>query len=291
MNCSEVQPLLSAYFDEELSDEVRDEVDKHLVWCDVCADEMERFERLSAMTGHLDTPAAPERIWCRIEEALDSQALAPPHTSCLPAIKSWFPWSLAGNVPDVRSIRWVLAASTIILFLVGWIGYRTWTGHGEHAEMAGVFHQYLEVFHRDPLAAQKVMLASYESHPLDADLDRLEYRPAVAAGMPPGYSVESIHVIKMPCCTCVQCLCQRSDGTRFAIFEHDDEHTAEWFGDRPKISTVCRDMRCTVIEVGDQIAANWMSGKRQMTVIGLRDTEELGQLAAWFDDRRLIDMQ
>ena len=110
------------------------------------------------------------------------------------------------------------------------------------------------------------------------------YRPAVANGLPEGYSVESTYVMTMPCCTCVQCLCKRSDGSTIAIFEHDDEETKEWFGDRPETLANCGGYRCSVVELEGHIAASWLRGKRHITVVGVRDVAELAELVAWFDE-------
>lgn len=109
--------------------------------------------------------------------------------------------------------------------------------------------------------------------------------------MPDGYSVDSTYVMKMPCCTCVQCLCTRSDGSTIAIFEHDDEEAKEWFGDRPEMSANCNGKQCMLVELDDRIAASWKHDKRHFTVVGLRDVAELTNLVAWFDDRKRIITQ
>ncbi len=97
--------------------------------------------------------------------------------------------------------------------------------------------------------------------------------------------------MKMPCCTCVQCLCKRSDGSVIAIFEHDDEEMTEWFGDRPAMAANCSGKRCSLVEVNDRIAASWKRDKRHITVVGIRDVAELTELVAWFEKRKQVKPQ
>lgn len=284
MNCSEVNRLLSAYFDNELPVGVRSAISEHLTLCDLCTADLAGFDQLSAIAERLETPTAPAAIWNRIEESLDSQS-----EHVRPRKGTGLLWKGIRDVFQAPQLRWSLATFAVLFVLAAGIGYLLRSDHQEeHHEMAAVFRGYLEEFSHDPLAAQQFLLESYESQAVDTESAgaMLGYRPAVAVGMPPGYEVESMHVMEMPCCKCVQCLCQRADGTRLVVFEHDEEQMSEWFGERSRISTVCNGMPCTVIQLGDRIAANWSHGSRQITVIGLRDTEELGHLVAWFDDRR-----
>ena len=152
---------------------------------------------------------------------------------------------------------------------MGWLAFGTWREHHAEHQMDLVFGQYLEKFARDPQAAQQFLLASYEGCAVDADLavDTVGYRPVVADGMPEGYSLESTCVVKMPCCTCVQCLFQRNDGTTVAVFEHDNAE-AVWFGDRPETEAICNGKRCSMVALDDKLAATWRRGKRHITVVG-----------------------
>ena len=85
----------------------------------------------------------------------------------------------------------------------------------------------------------------------------------------------------MPCCICVQSICERSDGSTWAIFEHDDEEADEWFAHRPKVTVNVNDTRCSLIEVEKHLAATWRRGKRHITLVGMRDATEVSQLVAW----------
>jgi hypothetical protein len=105
------------------------------------------------------------------------------------------------------------------------------------------------------------------------------YRPAVAAGLPEGYSLDATYALKMPCCTCVQTVCRREDGRVFAIFEHSEDQ-AVWCGDQPTDRAECNDRPCMLTQVQNSLLATWKSGGRQFTVVGARDLEEVGDLMA-----------
>ncbi len=91
--------------------------------------------------------------------------------------------------------------------------------------------------------------------------------------------------MKMPCCTCVQCLCQQDDGTMIAIFKHDDDEPS-WFGHRKSKIEVCNGTRCRLVQLDRRLAANWQRQGRYISVIGVSDAEEVSRLTAWFDDAR-----
>jgi len=275
-----VQELLSAYFDDELSSDERTAVAEHLADCEQCSAELAKFERLSGMARELATPMPPAQIWSQLERQLGGTR----NEERVQPSRHLSPWS--------HSIqRMVAVAATILVTAgLGWWGYSTWSSHGDHAGFTAEFGHYLDEFARDPAMAQRFLLAKYEGRAVDAQqaVRQVGYRPAVADGVPEGYSVESTYVMKMPCCTCVQCLCNRTDGTTIAIFEHDDEETREWFGDRPQGSASCNGTICSLVELDQRIAASWKRDKRHLTVVGLRNVAELTDLVAWFDERKQI---
>ncbi len=271
MNCSDVQESLSAYFDGELPDELRVQVSSHLVECPECAQSLAAFGRLSTMAAAVDTPAPPDQIWTQIERQLEEPTVH--KVAKQPA------WSIPKYL--------VMAATVLIAVGIGWIAFGPWFGHGEHEAFAAEFGHYLEEFGRDPDAAQQFLMAKYNAQAVTAEqaLQRVGYRPAVADGVPDGYSVESIYVMSMPCCanmqkcTCVQTVCRRGDGSAITIFEHGEDKP-EWFGNRPTTAAQCGGKTCSLVEIDDRIAASWNRGNRHITVIGARDVEEVDQLAA-----------
>jgi anti-sigma factor RsiW len=275
IDCLAVRELLSAYHDGELSPEMRFAAAKHLAQCEHCTCELEAFGELSNWTHTLAQPASPPAdLWPRVEEMLSGAGLPTERRA-----------ARFGFAPTKRHIlQLAIALAAAIAVAVSWFGFRTPSSHVDEHAMAAVFGEYLDEFRRDPRAAQQVLLSQYDGQLLNAGqvAARLGYRPAIATGLPDGYTLEATYFMKMPCCDCIQCLCRRSDGTVIAIFEHDDEQ-ADWFGDRPTSSTMCNDTRCSLVQLQDRIAASWRRGNRHVTVIGARDTAEVDQLVAWFE--------
>ena len=178
-----------------------------------------------------------------------------------------------------------MAATIFVAAGIGWFTYQSWFAHGEHDNFTAEFGHYLDEFRHDPDTAQQILLAKYTNQlvaPNQAS-EYIGYRPSVTEGLPAEYTLESTHVIKMPCCICVQSICKRSDGSTLAIFEHDDEELTEWFGDRPSITASCKDKQCCLVELDEQIAASWKRGSRHITLIGARDLEEVNKLVAWLN--------
>lgn len=293
MNCSEVQRLLSSYFDNELTTEVRGDVEKHVQECSSCAEDLARYERLSNVAGNIETPLAPSsRIWEQLSENLgleDQAEIAADSYSERPSLS---PREDAGRKSRYVPIGWLAAIAAMLLIGVSVFSFGTWfEKDGHNHDMSALFGQYLEKFRHDPLAAQTYLLASYENHNVDVSKagELLGYQPAITGGVPEGYAVESIHVLKMPCCTCVQCLCKRENGTSFAIFEHNEDSAKEWFGGSQAKPMVCEGVPCTLIDVGNnQLAGNWINGQRRITIVGLQDSGELNQLVSWFESRRRV---
>lgn len=283
MDCTEVKQLLSAYFDDELASEERIAVAEHLAGCDECSTELAGFERLSDMARGLDTPMPPPQMWSQLERQLEEERGTQRIQLTNRSPRQYF------SVQRLIAV----AASLLVAVGLGWLGYSTWIGHDGHDGFTAEMEHYLNEFHRDPATAQQFLLAKYEGQAVDAEqaMSLVGYRPAIADGMPDGYSVETTYVMKMPCCTCVQCLCKRSDGSTIAVFEHVDDEAKEWFGGRPQMSASCGGRQCSLVELDDRIAASWKHDKRHLTVVGLRDVAELTYLVAWFDERKKIITQ
>lgn len=72
MNCDEVKNLMSAYFDGELSDEVREQVQQHVEGCADCRKELDGFSRLSQLASSATVSPPSAELWKRIESGLDS---------------------------------------------------------------------------------------------------------------------------------------------------------------------------------------------------------------------------
>lgn len=281
MNCSEVKTLLSAYYDGELPDALRARVSEHLDHCADCSQELRGFERLSRIAGTLSSPTPPEHLWKRIETELD-QGLDVERSP-----RTQMDASTRRSLSLPRSF--ILAATVLVAVGIGWFAWQGWFTTDHHDHFTAEFGHYLAEFRRDPAAAQQFLLAQYEHHRVEPEdaIERIGYRPVVADGVPPGFSIASTHVMKMPCCTCVQCVCQRSDGSALVIYEHNDDDP-RWFGNRPSITVSCDGKKCSLVELEDSIAVSWKHGNRHITLIGIRDVAEVAKLVAWLGEGKHV---
>ncbi len=271
MNCSQIQEMLSAYFDGELDLAKQRPIAKHLKQCSRCATQLAGYSKLAKLANELPVPIAPKDGWSELAPLLDAPTTPATH--------------VAASKPTFMSKPRALALAATILIVVGagWFGYRMWAPEHMHTAMLG---HYIEEFQRDPAAAQQLLLAQYPSEAVVAEMvvQRVGYRPAVADGMPRGYAIESTFVMEMPCCTCVQTLCKRTDGSTLVVFEHNDEN-AKWLGKRSSTMASCAGKSCCITKLDSQIAATWKRGKRHMTLIGAKDVQEVEQIVAWLDQR------
>ena len=161
MNCSKVQELLSAYYDGELADGQRSPMSEHLDVCSDCANELAGFQKLSRIASDLSTPTPPEHLWSQLEQQLNEQSVEKQ-----PAVKA-ASTSRRWSFPAPR--LFAMAASVFIAIGIGWFAYRSWLPHGEHHQFTAEFGHYLEEFRRDPVAAQQILLAKYESQLIEPD--------------------------------------------------------------------------------------------------------------------------
>jgi len=269
VNCSEAQERLSQFYDNGLSQDEAARVSAHVADCSSCASELASFQRLSKLSHQLTDPPVPPRMWEQLESKI---GLSEKGDSFL-----------AGVRPHQRASRFfVLAASVLVATGIGTIAYQIWNS-AEHHHFAMNFSDYLEEFSDRPEDAQQLLLAKYEGRPttLQEATNTLGYKPAAAQGLPPGYSVEKVYMLKMPCCTCAQVICKNKAGHSVAIFEHEIAQPV-WFGERPTVECTCHNKPTSTTQVGDQLAATWKQGKRHITIIGASDLGEVTEFVAYF---------
>jgi len=262
VNCQEAQEHLSAFFDGELPSTVQESVADHINGCAICARELERFEKLSQLASMLHCPEPPMGLWNELEKQLDA-AVAPAR-------------------PRGRHLRTSIVAAAALLLIglaLGLYVKNTWFGHGHGDHLAENFGSYLEMFQHDPVQAQKILIANYDGNTttLEEITRRLKYRPVVADGLPKGYTVDSLYLLKMPCCICPQAVLKGEDGNVLAVFEHDADQPT-WFGKRPMVKCRCAGRPTTIAEIDGKLAASYKSGSRYVTLVGLRDLDEATRL-------------
>lgn len=267
MNCSEAQSRLSAYHDGELPPELAAEVAGHVAACPSCAAELEMFRKLSSMTRRLTDPPLPAGDWEKLRTKL-----TPNVTS-----KSAFANALRRPI--------AVAATILVLASIGLTSYRMRQASHEQAQVVQTFGHFLERFKDQPQAAQQILLTNYQgqSTSLHDVSEALGYEPVIAKELPPGCSSHKAYLLNMPCCRCMEILCEQEDGHSIAVFEHDTRRPG-WFGERNSIECSCHSVPTSVTQIGNELAATWKNGKRYLTIVGARDLEEVTRFVAFYKD-------
>jgi hypothetical protein len=268
MQCCEVVELLSEYYDGELSPDKADAVAEHVAVCTHCAAELETLHKLSDLTRKLDQPSPPRHVWPRIAAQLNS---------------SQSPVTVTAVSAQRASRKMLLAVAAMLLVGLSWIAYTKWQAR-EHHHLAVNFGHFLDLFQQAPDEAQQELVEHYSGQPVEiADAIReLKYRPVVANGLPDDYEPAQAYLLKMPCCRCLEACYHRKDGGMLCVFEHDIDQPV-WFGDRPVSSKVCSGKPTRLVQVDGCLAATWQQERRHITVIGVKDVDEVTRLVAHFD--------
>jgi predicted anti-sigma-YlaC factor YlaD len=63
MTCHNYKDLMMGYLDNELTDEQRRQFEEHLAGCPECANELEEFRKLKAITDEVTLVEPEDRIW------------------------------------------------------------------------------------------------------------------------------------------------------------------------------------------------------------------------------------
>lgn len=265
MNCDEAQNLLSPFYDGQLGDETKAQMSTHLEQCTDCAKSLRGYAELSGLARRSETPQVPPGLWEKMDRQLDEHSAVASRPNSLTKSRRFS----ATKIVSVLTLSLLVAVAVFLL------------PHAfhDHRELAVDFDHYLEAYAEDPEKAAEVLFAEYPSEEVDVETaaKRVGYRPVVANALPEGYSIDSMHVMKMPCCTCIKTVCRNDKGATFVVFEHDSEQPL-WFGDRQKRNCDCGGMPTSVIDLDEQIAATWQVGNRSVTVVGIRDTDEVKKL-------------
>jgi predicted anti-sigma-YlaC factor YlaD len=138
MRCEEIEILLSAYVDDEVSTEERDIVEQHLEQCSPCQSTVAAFSGVHGLYQSLDMKEAPVDFRQRV-----TQRLAVPN-------HGWLPWQW----PRLAYV----AALSLLIVIGGVIGTvslqqnRWWLSSGQYAE------QIVEVYAEDILFGETVFV-------------------------------------------------------------------------------------------------------------------------------------
>ncbi|HLL99638.1 MAG TPA: FecR domain-containing protein [Pyrinomonadaceae bacterium] len=94
MQDKHIQEKLSAYLNQELPKDERQQIAEHLLQCEKCRDEHDRIKLGVALASQLKCAAAPENLWSEIETALDGKRQSR-QTSAIPAFSFLNPRGLS----------------------------------------------------------------------------------------------------------------------------------------------------------------------------------------------------
>ena len=270
MDCKRTEQLLSHHFDGELPSDDRAKVEVHLEGCPSCSGQLATIRMLSQAARSLSTIRPPHDLWDRIAAQLNDST--PPEPNATNAVelpnRKWH---------SKRRFSWSLLTTAAVL-LIG-VGVLWGLQHSRHAHDPLASH--VQQLASSPLIAQEKLVAEYSGKIVSADqaVQLVGYRPRNVDPPPNGYRCDKLVMLDMPCCKCIQAVWQRDDQTQLAVFEHKSK-IDDWFQCQPSVSIKCQDKTCRVTELSGQLAATWQSGARLVTVIGLRDVEELAKLVA-----------
>ena len=270
-NCESVRELLSALYDHELEPDREAVVREHLETCPDCAQQLAQFAELSKLAADLRQPQAPSGLWSAIDASLDA--------------RNHQDRRFAGRMPQYSRIA--IAATLLVAAAIALLGYRARQTTNEHEEMAVTFGQYLDRFHKQPERAQDLLLTRYDGRLVEPDQAAAltKFDPNAPDELPQGFARAATYVLKMPCCTCTQTIYKDGNGQTLALFEHSDEQR-DWFGDRPTIVAQCQGKQACLVQLRGQLAACWKCGTRHLTLVGVRDVEQVSELVAYLDSRQ-----
>lgn len=276
MKCSEIQEMLSAYYDNELSAELRATVDKHIGPCAECSAELAHFENLGSLAAGLEQPETPASVWTAVKQGLDQQNIGQGQSEKVtPATIT------NGGYSGKRFFQYAAAIAATALF--GFVGWTLWHSDHEHQEMVEAMEQVASEINSDNVTTLLLNKFGGREVSFEDAITEVGFRPVASKGLPEGYSVEGIQVLDMPCCKCTQTACRRPDKSRLFIYEHDNEDTG-WFEHRNKRQSECCGKKCEIVQLDDQLAATWQKDNRHVTLLGVRDVEELELLVRQFEE-------
>ncbi|WP_417850236.1 anti-sigma factor family protein [Thalassoglobus sp.] len=266
MTCKNTQSLLSHFFDHQLDEQQRETISEHLEHCSDCSRVLNDYKQLSVLNQAIESPQPPANLWAKIQQDLDGQPADPA--------------PLILTTPRRQVARpWVVAVLLLMVFGISFVAIQSQSHDHQHTMVTIEFDEYLDSYAASPQQALKDLFSEYPQRTVSVETatKQVGYRPVVANSLPSGYTVESIQLLKMPCCECVKTMCTSDSGDPFVVFEHDAEQ-AIWFGHREKRQCDCGGKPTTVMEFDQQIAATWRVGKRSVSVVGLKDVQEVEKL-------------
>ena len=277
MNCEESRALLSIYIDGELSSDERVQLEVHLDGCTECSAELAELRCLASSYRKLPSPKLPQDLWARIRNSLaDPHARSPMSTVATVFDRDTITAARANRLRRRHYLAACGAAAAVLMgFAIHWnIGTSDDDTHN-HDPLAN----YAAQFSTNVLLAQQRLVVQYSGRKITADeaFELVGYRPANVELPPTDFTCDSLYLLDMPCCKCVEAVWTREDGSGVVIFEHV-AGTKDWFKGHPSVQLACTGKTCQIVELGNKFAASWGIGRKTITVVGLRDMAELATI-------------
>jgi len=262
---------LSAYLDQEVSDEDRRQIEEHCEQCESCRTTVSQFVSIGRLMRQTEPRVNTDAMWERVATQLDNADVLP--TTTKSGISNWV-YALFAIAASI-SLFWFVARNNTSTKQDANVAAH------QHASLAVDFQDVFQLAKAQPKAAIARLVAKYQGQEVGqkAAINYLGYEPALFQNVPQGFTRVSTHVLNMPCCKCSATICERSDGTSVIVFEHKDEQPV-WFGDSSSIETQCSGKTCKIVESAGQLAVSWKNQDRQLTVVGAIDLAEVNQWVA-----------
>ena len=269
MNCSEVQELLSAYYDGELPCSQQTVLSEHLRQCAQCNRSIETFREVSGLLGQITSREPPAALWVGLESKMDSVMARPE----------------AGSFYGQRLLKLATLAALLLIAVTTWM-----YAHGLKRAarilpaLAVDLDYYLDEFQLDPTQSPQVFLARYDgqSVPAEEATKHVEFRPVTADRLPDGFSLQAVYLLKMECCTGLESVYKRKGSEVLAILQHTTDQPV-WLGNRAVVTAEIHGKPTRIVQVDGSLAATWRAGGTYVSLIGVQNIEELTSLITYIE--------
>jgi hypothetical protein len=220
--------ILGRYFDGELDEVLRADVDRHVSACARCTAELAELQALRDGIADCACPAAPTELWSAIERKLDVENREENHVLRMSGYEgqgqAGFP------APDSRlrtphsNLRRLAAAASIALFLGLVVLAGLWLGNGTTAKADAIdFSVLLDAVNADADAAFDRFLRRYGGAPItpaDAHASAPTLDFEVPAELPGGFRRGEVYRLKFGKADGIAAAYTRPDGEFMATIFH-----------------------------------------------------------------------
>ena len=241
MDCERIREQLGPYLDDEVSQDVRREVDAHLSACPDCTGELDSLGRIAEALAPQKPVAVPDRLWSAIEQRLDGDT--PQET---PRVR------FAGKF---RFFRRPMTAAAGVLFAVG-LGLGVIALLHETTTTANAatvdFSVLLDALPLDPQKALRKFLTLYDAKEIQPNTVH-EEAPSlnfeVPAILPGGFRRETVYALRFGDAPGIAAEYYRDDGEFLAALFHPPVQQED-FGTHEDRPCVIGQHRGHTVEVG-----------------------------------------